>query len=180
MILVINVSSEKLYYYEFVKPILDILKKGNINFFVKKCSDVNSNDLDKAEKVIICGTGLLDNGFLERLDCFNWLVDFEKPVLGICAGMHIIGLVFGCELRKKCEIGFYFLDFINDFLGLEGFEKAYLLHNYYADFSSSNLFSEYCLRGLSSAVKHNYKEIYGVLFHPEVLNKNMVLKFSKK
>jgi GMP synthase-like glutamine amidotransferase len=174
MILLINICREKLHYYEFVTPIEDILKKSKIDYFVKYYKKLSKEDLRKADKVIICGTSLKDNEFIKDLDCFLWIKDYKKPILGICGGMQLIGLVFGGKLQKKKEIGFYNENF-EGFLGLIGEQEVYHLHNNSAKFGDG--FKEHSKSKTNQAVKHKEKEIYGVLFHPEVRNKSLIIKF---
>lgn len=179
-VLLINICKEKLYYYEFVKSIENILEKNNIVFFTNKYVDVSENDLKKASHVIICGTSLKDNEFLKYIKKFQWIKTFDGPILGICAGMQIIGLVFGGKIRKKTEMGFYFENFKKIFLGLDGKQEVYHLHNNFIDFSKMKEFEIFCLnKEVVQAVKHKDKEVYGVLFHPEVRQKNLILSFSK-
>ena len=172
MILVVDVTKEKLHSLEFVKPIEDILKE---DYFVKKFDKVTNGDLKKADKVIICGTSLKDNYFLEKLDKFGWLKNFEKPVLGICAGFQIIGLVFGAKKKEKLEIGYFDENFGKDFLGFKGKFQVYHLHNNYLELGKD--FEIFNKGGFAQAVKHKEKPIYGTLFHPEVRNKEMILNF---
>ena len=82
-VLIINISKEKLHYYEFVKPIEDILKEKKIKFFTKHYTKLNSLDVDKVDKIIICGTSLKDNDFIkdENLTKFKWIKTNEKPIL---------------------------------------------------------------------------------------------------
>src|SRR3989344_8400133 len=127
MILIINICKEKLHYFEFVKPIEDILKNNNIKFFTKDYTLINKEDLKKANKVIICGTSLKDNKFIEDLDKFSWIEEFNKPILGICGGMQIILLLYGGELKKEKEIGFSKENFKKEFLGVEGEVEVYHL-----------------------------------------------------
>jgi GMP synthase (glutamine-hydrolysing) len=177
MILLINTCQEKLHYYEFVKPIEDILKNSEIKFFTKHYKEVSNKDLEKAKKVIICGTSLKDNNLLNNLNRFSWLKDFNKPVFGICAGMQIIGLVFGSKLEKGGEIGFYNESFKANFLGLKDNEEVYHIHNYYV--TVPNDFELFANSNIPQAIKHKTKLIYGVLFHPEVRNKDLILNFLK-
>ncbi len=176
-ILVINICKEKLHYFEFVKPICDILDKNEIKYSVKDYKEVKKEDLEKCERVIICGTSLFDNGFVKNIDHFKWIFNFNKPVLGICGGMQIIGLLFGGKIRKMSEIGFYSEYFDKDFLGLNGKCEVYHLHNNYIDFSKLKEFEVFCGKEFSQAIVHKEKKIYGVLFHPEVINKDLIIKF---
>jgi GMP synthase-like glutamine amidotransferase len=175
MILIINVCKEKLHYFEFVKPIEDILNKNKIEFFTKHYREINKEELGKADKIILCGTSLKDNEFIENIDKFYWIKEFEKPILGICAGMQIIGIIFGGKLKKKTEIGFYAESFKKEFFGLRDSQEVYHLHNNYISFTKD--FEEFTENKINQAVKHKEKLIYGVLFHPEVRQKNLFKYF---
>jgi len=191
MILIINTCKEKLHYFEFVKPIEDVLRNNKIKFFTKHYSQIKEPDLEKADKVIICGTSLKDNDFMNNIEKFEWIRKFEKPIFGICAGMQVIGTLFFLEkrklvfqkknyscLKKMTEIGFFKEKFDN-FLGLNGEQEVYHLHNYYVDFSDILDFEVFAKNKISQAVKRKEKEIYGVLFHPEVRQKEMIINFAK-
>jgi len=73
MILIVNICKERLHYYEFVKPVEDILKKDGIEFFTLHYTDVKEIDLEKASRVIICGTSLKDEEFMKNLSKFSEL-----------------------------------------------------------------------------------------------------------
>lgn len=172
MILLINVCKEKLHYFEFVKPVEKIIGK---DFFIKHYSRVDEIDLRKADKVIICGTSLKDNQFVKDLKKFEWIRNYRKPVLGICAGMQIISLIYGAKLKKETEIGFYKEKFIYEFLGMSSEKEVYHLHNNYA--TLPNDFESFTKSKIPQAIKHKTREIYGVLFHPEVRNELMIKNF---
>ena len=162
MILLINICKEKLHFYEFVKPIEDILEKKKLKFKTKHYSQIVKKDLAKAEKIIICGTSLKDNEFLDNVRKFDWITDFPGPILGICGGSHIIGRVLGHQLKKKTEIGLKEIEFKKEFLGFLGKRQVYHLHNLQV---LPEIFHE--------------KNIYSVLFHPEVRNREMILNFAR-
>ncbi|MFZ1971102.1 MAG: hypothetical protein WAU65_02915 [Candidatus Nanoarchaeia archaeon] len=163
MILIINICKEKLHYFEFVKPIEDILKNKNIKFFTRHYLELNNTDLAKSDKIIICGTSLKDNDFIMHLDKFSWIKKFTSPIFGICGGAHVIGLVLGYKLKKNKEIGLKELNINEEFLGVKGKLEVYHLHQFAAlpeIFHKDNL--------------------YSTLFHPEVRNKNIIEEFTKK
>ncbi|MFH0752457.1 MAG: gamma-glutamyl-gamma-aminobutyrate hydrolase family protein [archaeon] len=169
MILIINTCAEKLHYLEFVKPIEDIVKK---DFTTKHYNDLTEDDLNNADKIIVCGTSLKDNKFLKGN--FDWIKNIDKPILGICAGMQIIGTVLGGKLKQGTEIGFYDEEF-KEFLGIKGKEQVYHLHNNYLDKDSLKGFEILSKGKTPQAVRQG--NIYGVLFHPEVRQKEMILRF---
>jgi GMP synthase (glutamine-hydrolysing) len=95
--------------------------------------------------------------------------------------MQIIGLVFGGKIHKKTEMGFYFENFKSEFLGLGGEQEVYHLHNNFVDFGKMKDFEVICQgNSIPQSVKHKAREIYGVLFHPEVRQKEIVLRFLLK
>ncbi|MEK6827301.1 MAG: hypothetical protein AABX99_02335 [Nanoarchaeota archaeon] len=174
MILIINVCKERLHYFEFVKPIEKIIGK---DFFTKHYSEVNEEDLRKADKIIICGTSLKDNQFVKDIKNFEWIKNYKKPILGICAGMQIISLVYGAKIKKETEIGFYKERFIYYFLGLSSEKEVYHLHNNYATLPKD--FESFAKNKIPQAIKHKTREIYGVLFHPEIRNEKMIIEFAE-
>ncbi len=194
MILIINICKEKLHYLEFVKPIEDILRKEKIEYqtiYYKKITDKELLN-KKLEKIIICGTSLKDNGYLENLEHFKW-INFPKlkcpagsslegkPILGICGGMQIISLIFGGILVENKEIGQIKVRFRKEFLNLKPSEKeVYLLHNYSVINNEFEVFASSQELEIPQAIKHKTKPIYGVLFHPEVRNKELINYFCEK
>lgn len=179
MILVVNVCFEKLHYFEFVKPIEDILRNVGLEYSTISYTKVSENDLALADMIIICGTSLKDDDFLNKTEEFSWIKNINKPVLGICAGMHLIGLLFGGELKRETEIGFYEESF-QSFLGLKDSEQVYHLHNNYIDFFPLKEFEVFSKGRIPQAVKHRDKKLYGILFHPEVRQKSLILNFCSK
>jgi len=180
MILIINICKERLHAFEFVKPIEDILKSNKTTYFTKHYLNLNEKDIKEADKVVICGTSLKDFDYFNHVEKFEWIKSFEKPILGICGGMEIIAKMFNGRLvSKKLIIGLKPIRFHKEFLGLEGDKEAYFLHQLWVA-SVSKGFNYYSdpNKGIQ-AIKHKTKPIYGVLFHPEVRNKQMVENFAK-
>lgn len=175
MILIISTSKELLHEIEFVKPIVDILKDEEL--LIEHYSTLSKEDIVRSEKVIICGTSVQDNQFMDDIERFSWIKEFKKPLLGICAGSQILGMIFGAVLKEGTEIGYYKETF-DDFLGLKGEQEVFHLHNQYADFFSLGTFDVLAGKEIPQAVKHKKKPFYGVLFHPEVRQKALISFFS--
>ncbi|MCX6742598.1 MAG: gamma-glutamyl-gamma-aminobutyrate hydrolase family protein [Candidatus Pacearchaeota archaeon] len=190
MILIINICKEELHELEFIKPVLNIVKSGKKKCIVEHYLKIKPKVIEKADKIIICGTSLKDFDYLEGKNKFNFLKKTDKPVLGICAGMQLIALAFGCEVVKGKEIGLTRIKFDKGFLGAgEGDEKeidVYDLHNMIVkddknlrknfDVFASSLSNTGIVQTVQ-AIKHKEKEIYGTLFHPEVRQRGIITKF---
>ena len=178
MILIINICKEKLHELEFVKPIADILRKRKINFEIKHYKEINEKYAKKFDKIIIAGTSLKDNQFLDSVPKLHWIKSYNKPILGICGGMQILGLIFKGVLRIENEIGLLDVDFKKRFLGIEGKRYVYNLHGFYVKSDEFEILAESNSK-VPQAVKHKTKPFYGTLFHPEVRNKKLIEKFCR-
>lgn len=163
MILLINICKEKLHFYEFVKPVADIVKKYD-SVLIAHYKNLTKSEIEKADKIIICGTSIKNNEFLkkENLQKFNWLKKTKKPVLGICGGSHIIGLILGKKLKDKKEIGLKEIEIKKEFLGVKGKLNVYHLHQ---------------LVVLPETFQK--KNLCATLFHPEVRNKEIIENFCR-
>jgi GMP synthase-like glutamine amidotransferase len=177
MILVVDLNwkKESLGYFEFVLPILEIAKNLD-KCVVKHYSEITSEDVSYCDRIILSGTALKDNVTLSQPEKFSWIKTVDKPVLGICAGMQTIGVVFGLLLTRCLEVGMTSVSTLTDNPLFSSVFRAYSLHNYSVE--SSEEFevlaeSEKCVQ----AMKHKQKPIYGVLFHPEVRNTEIVKRF---
>jgi GMP synthase (glutamine-hydrolysing) len=149
--------------------------------------------------VIITGTSLKDMSYTRQLSKFKFLLSYDKPVLAICGGMQILCMINGCCLVKGQEIGLKTIIFNAEYLGAEstiGREReVYALHNMAIkdDAVLKKMFHVYSKTEIDSkakidsknnskigciqAVKHKYFKHYGILFHPEVRNKDMITNF---
>jgi GMP synthase-like glutamine amidotransferase len=72
---------------------------------------------------------LKDNDFLKHVEDFGWIRKCDKPILGICAGMEVIGLVFDSSLQNCLEIGMKEIRLTSKNLLFSSTFKAYELHN---------------------------------------------------
>jgi GMP synthase-like glutamine amidotransferase len=177
MILIIDLNWKKdsLGFYEFVLPIASIAAELE-EYVVKHYLEVNNNDINRCEKIILSGTALKDNVTLNQPEKFSWLSNQDKPVLGICAGMQTIGVVFGLRLMYCLEIGMTEVTTLKENPLFSNTFRAYSLHNYsvepLGDFDALAE-SAQC----TQAIRHRKKPIYGVLFHPEVRNEDILKRF---
>jgi GMP synthase (glutamine-hydrolysing) len=172
-----NWKKDSLAFYEFVSPIVRIAEKLDA-CVVKSYLEVTSQDTENCDRIILSGTALKDNTFLSQSKKFAWLKKTQQPVLGICAGMQIIGLVFGTSLKRCLEIGMTQVTTTTENPLFSAAFKAYSLHNYAVGTSAEfEVLAESakCLQ----AMRHRHKPLYGVLFHPEVRNPDIISRFIR-
>jgi GMP synthase (glutamine-hydrolysing) len=173
--LVIDLCQRDLSRSEFVEPIARIVGEGAR---VKRYHDVEPEEVEAATSVVICGTAMADDGYLEDLDAFEWLASTGTPVLGICAGMQLIGLANGGRLVEDKEIGMTRIEPVSGNPLVTGPMEVYNLHRYgLVDLSGFRVLAR-SERGVQ-AMAHDERPLYGVIFHPEVRRGNVVSRFLK-
>ncbi|MFB3766672.1 MAG: hypothetical protein ACE14P_15700 [Methanotrichaceae archaeon] len=180
MILLVDLCYEKdaLSKYEFVLPIASVLKRAKASYEVVHYTDLSADQLDRSEKIILCGTALKDNAYMEEIDRFSWMRMCEKPMLGICAGMQVIGSAFGGSIIPMHAIGLEKVEIIMDtpLLGEPRQIDGYHLHNYGVTLPSGfELVAGNPKR--VEAFLYCQRPIYGIIFHPEVRNRWIVERF---
>ena len=177
MIIDVTSKDQPLLDQEFVQPLARIAGEFD-DVRIMHYSDPVEGSLDEAERILISGTALKDTNYLNELDRFQWLKSFERPVLGICAGMQIIGLIHDCMMIKSTEIGMIDVECVQENPLFRKDFKAYELHNLAIEASE-----EFTILARSGscvqAFKHKEKQMYGSLFHPEVRNTQMIRDFMR-
>ncbi|ADB57743.1 glutamine amidotransferase-related protein [Archaeoglobus profundus] len=176
MIAVISTCKYKLSEEEFVRPIVEIVRECKLNYRIVRYTE--KIDVRDCSKVIICGTALRDYDYLNYIDSFEQLLDFEGCVLGICAGYHILATLFSNELEKVKKMGVYNVEVTRDNPLIEkGSMKSYFLHAYALRSINDSL---ECLAVQNDEVcmfRVEGIDFYGVSFYPEVLNREIVVNF---
>ncbi len=161
------------------KPILIQIENGNI-----KTSQFNKEFTEKYANIIFSGGGILKEIQNDIKEFFDYLKHIEIPVLGICFGHQIIGLVYGAELyniENKIS-GKFPVQFVESYDIVRDISTADFTKNHQEAITLPN---DYTLIAKSTTcknemMKHINKNIYGVQFHPEVsggIGVGLVLSF---
>lgn len=179
-ILIINTCTYDMHYYEFVKPIEEVVKKNGFTFKTVKYLDLTTKDIDYAGKIIICGTSLRDFEYMKHPESFNFIKNYNNSILGICAGMQIVCTLYGCKLQNSIDMGLSNID-IKGFLEVDDELTVYELHNKTVahDMMLKKEFLIYGYNKNAQAVKHKEKPFFLTLFHPEVRNRHIIEIFLK-
>lgn len=127
-----------------------------------------------AKGVVISGNPALltKEGYEQYLPKFDFVKECDFPVLGICFGHQIVGLVHGANVTVGQEVrgienihiedsSVLFNDIKGDVvMGQDHIEEIDLPDNFKLIASSESCAVE--------AMQHKFKPIFGVQFHPEV------------
>ncbi|MFH0862010.1 MAG: hypothetical protein V1875_03170 [Candidatus Altiarchaeota archaeon] len=172
LVLDMNMWKDSLGADEFVKPILSVIGVCEVRHYLEEF------DTAPYDRVILSGTPLKDDEYLNHPDAFKWLKKYDKPVLGICAGMQAMAAAYGAKVEKCQEIGMAEIRTLVDNPLFSGTFKAYELHNY-AVKSTKKFITLAESNKCTQAIKHPKKPQYGILFHPEARNIDVMEAFIR-
>ncbi|MBI4147913.1 hypothetical protein HY490_01350 [Candidatus Woesearchaeota archaeon] len=168
MILIISTCADTLSELEFVRPIEKIVGACTTKHHKK----LTHKDIHAATKIILTGTALADFEYL--IHDFSWLREITVPVLGICAGMQIIAKEFELPLVDTKNIGVRQVQVVEKNKLADSTFNAYFLHT---KTGTGNFHVLAKSEGTPCMIKHPSKEIYGCIFHPEVMNQRIITNF---
>jgi len=163
---------------EYVMPVERIVERSGFKASSVHFRSVSPADFQDAEAVILCGTPLADNAFLENVGAFSWLEKTEIPVLGVCAGMEMLCKTFGGVLGHCTEIGMTGIrvtvtdPFFPESLSFSAYELHTIACRDPGPFKVLAV-SDRCIQ----VIRHPVRPVYGVMFHPEVRNEWAVERF---
>lgn len=178
MILVVSTCKIPVSEEEFVNPIIEIIREGNHPYQVKKYRD--KINFRRYSKIIICGTALKDFDYLNYIDNFKPIINYNGLVLGICAGYQILAKIYSNKLDTIVKIGVYKVRLLKENPLIKHREfQAYFLHIYALRNVNDKLLVLAEQGDEISIFKVKNKNFYGVAFHPEVLNREIIESFLR-
>lgn len=162
---------------EYVYPVAGVAKDFE-GVTVRHYMGLDDAAIQNAKHIILSGTPIKDDEYLNNIDAFDWILETDTPVLGICAGMQAMSKTYGAQIIEFKEIGMIEVETVKDNPLTEGRFKAYALHKNTLQ-PSDNLEVLARSKNCVQAVKTKNKPHYGILFHPEVRNQHIIQAFLK-
>jgi GMP synthase (glutamine-hydrolysing) len=167
MILILDCGSSKV---PFIEHIVDEV----CDYQTIPILDFKDEILDEVDGVIISGAPLLitEQNIQPYLDKLEWLRETKIPVLGICFGHQLMGLVFGAFASRMKED--------RDWQTIEMFEESPLFEKLPKEIEvmedhceTISIPAGFVLLASSDscvneAMQHSHSPLFGVQFHPEV------------
>jgi GMP synthase (glutamine-hydrolysing) len=171
MILIVDCGSKSMI------NLYDLLKKARKRFKIVKLDNLPEISGLNYQGVIIGGAPILltEANKKEYVKNFRFIKESDKPVLGICFGHQIIGLLYGSKIFKGNEVRrSQKIQIVKKEPLFSGIKcSSFFLEDHIEHITLPKKFfliadSETCE---NEAMKHKSKNIYGVQFHPEVSGK---------
>jgi GMP synthase (glutamine-hydrolysing) len=167
MICIIACGSEKI---KFIEAALGELGK---NYETISLEETVNTDFEKYSGVIISGSPILliedtEHRYIEQ---FGFLKSYNKPVLGICFGHQVLGLVYGASISIGDSIkGLEKINVLEQsplFSGIENFSEFDQNHKEHTTVPVGFKLVANSQSCANEAMQHKTKPLYGVQFHPE-------------
>ncbi len=167
---------------EFAAPIEKIVTAAGARPHFMEYADCMNTDLHAFDGIVLTGSPQGDDIVAHHAPFFQWIKHCEKPVLGICAGHHITGYLYGAELLRsqEPESGDFEVTITREDPLFKGLPKTITVRQMHND--SITLPEDFELLATSSTcknqlMKHKNKPLYTSQFHPEFYNQHLIQNF---
>ena len=167
---------------DFTNPIKEIIEKGNNTVYITEYQDDFTKKVEEYDGVIISGSPQGDDIVEHHQTWFEWVKTYNKPVLGICAGHHIIGFMYGATYLRSLEpeSGIVPIRIVKQdaiFGNIPEIFDAMQMHNDSITLPDGFIHlakSEVCF---NQVMKHANRPVYTFQFHPEFINHQIIHNF---
>jgi GMP synthase (glutamine-hydrolysing) len=169
---------------EFAKPIEKLIFNAGATPVFIEYTVCHQLIPDEFNGVILTGSPQGDDIVEHHLPYFQWIRYFEKPILGICAGHHVTGVMYGSKLLRseEPESGDFEIDLVKSDPLFKDLPNTFVVKQMHND--SITLPNDFELLATSKTcynqlMKHKHKPLYTCQFHPEYYNHDLIQNFIK-
>jgi GMP synthase (glutamine-hydrolysing) len=169
---------------EFTNPLEKIVADAGSDFLCIEYNQCDNFNLIEYDGVLLSGSPQGNNIVEHHSHYFQWIKIFEKPILGICAGHHVTGFLFGAEILRNVEpeSGDFVVEIVKRDPIFEGLSNTFVVKQMHND--SITLPENFDLLATSKTcmvqlMKHKQFPIYTCQFHPEYYNTQLIYNFLR-
>jgi len=156
-----------------VPALIERVRESGASYFVLEPKDLELNSALGFDGVIASGGYLSGKTYKTDLSSYGRFLDhLDRPFLGICLGLKILGYCYGARMRKTpTPLGTHVVRFLREYPLAPGVAECsvYQAHRYELLLPLPEALENYATDGSPvQAVKVRGKERYGLQFHPEL------------
>jgi GMP synthase (glutamine-hydrolysing) len=167
---------------EFIEPLQKIALNAKVSYKTIEYEETLTTDLSIYDGFLISGSPRGNDIVDHHLPYFLWIKECRVPVFGICAGHHVIGKMFGSKLLRSIEkeVGNFNVYIDKKDAIFNTLPSQFLANQNHHD--SITLPQDFILLAhtedcKNTMMKHKENPIYSTQFHPEILNKEILVNF---
>lgn len=174
-VLLVSTCGELLSEAEFVAPLERIVRETGAMVETGRLGVLDGVP-QGASHILLAGTALQDDQYLKEIDAVERLLGAGLPLLAVCSGMQLLAAACGGEIIAQREIGMVAVETLVENPLCAGRFEAFALHRHAVE---PGPWLEVLARseGCAQMVRHRELPAWGVLFHPEVRNEQLVRSF---
>jgi len=156
-----------------VPELIARVRETGVSFEVIEPDEVGRSSAQGFDGVIASGGYLRAETYKTELQAYSaFLEDLDRPFLGICLGLKILGHVYGARMKRiPPAVGTYTVHFQREYPLAPGVQecKVYQGHKYELLPPLPDALENYATNGSPvQAVKVKGKDRFGLQFHPEL------------
>jgi GMP synthase (glutamine-hydrolysing) len=156
-----------------VPALIERLEESGATFTVMEPAEVRPSSARGFDGVVASGGYLRAETYRKELEVYSRLLDeLDRPFLGICLGLKILGHHYGARMRRIAPaVGIYRIRFLREYPLAVGIRDCdvYQGHKYELIPPLPDVMENYATNGSPvQAVRIRGSQRYGVQFHPEL------------
>ena len=174
-VLLVSTCADPLSEAEFVAPLERIACDAGATVESSRLGTLNSVP-EGVSHILLAGTALQDDKYLKEITAVERLLGAGRPLLAVCSGMQLLANACGGEIIAQREIGMVAVETLVENPLCAGRFEAFALHRHAVE-PGPRLEVLARSEGCAQVVRHRELPAWGVLFHPEVRNEQLVRSF---